>query len=288
LEEAIAYHLDTLKTRHFQKITQGLRNYRSRRGVGIFTVVILSDLVVEYHKVSKNSISAPLFLCAYSTKPRHPNTTIKQYLKIGKMKKLFYSVALLAATMIGFTSCEEEEKVDFRDQAIGNYDVTVKQFYSIGETLYTMEAVINATGVECQDLSVTTTATLTKDGDNLIFTENGSDPDVWKFVKIAEAANGFTFDIEDYTTEIDENGNTAKFSNYNGYILGSTKYNGAFIGGKLEFYLKDNGDFEKAIWAPLLNDEQALAAFQEKIKGSELEKILTDGDVILKFSCTKK
>ncbi len=204
------------------------------------------------------------------------------------MKKLFYSVALLAATMIGFTSCEEEEKVDFRDQAIGNYDVTVKQFYSIGETLYTMEAVINATGVECQDLSVTTTATLTKDGDNLIFTENGSDPDVWKFVKIAEAANGFTFDIEDYTTEIDENGNTAKFSNYNGYILGSTKYNGAFIGGKLEFYLKDNGDFEKAIWAPLLNDEQALAAFQEKIKGSELEKILTDGDVILKFSCTKK
>lgn len=205
------------------------------------------------------------------------------------MKKILYSVALLAATMIGFTSCdEEEEKVDVRDQALGNYDVTIKQFYSIGEKLYTMESVIKATGVECPDLSVTTTATLTKDGDNLKFTENDSDPDVWKFVKIAEAANGFTFDIEDFTTEIDAEGNTAKFSNYNGYVLGSTKYNGAYIGGKLEFYLKDNGDFEKAIWAPLLNDEEALAAFREKIKGSELEKILTDGDVVLEISCTKK
>ena len=51
------------------------------------------------------------------------------------MKRIFYSVAILAATMIGFTSCDEEdEKVDIKEQAVGDYNVTV-QYWKVLVTL---------------------------------------------------------------------------------------------------------------------------------------------------------
>lgn len=210
------------------------------------------------------------------------------------MKRIFYSVALLAATMIGFTSCDEEE-TDFRDQAIGEYNVTLKQYYAIensgsdGNTLYTMEAVMKASGAtECPDLSKQFTATLSKDGDGLKLTATSVFSDEWTFVKVTEAANGFTFDIKEYEAIVDDAGSKAKFTNYPGALLGDVKYNGLYTNGELKFNLKDNGELEKAIWKPLTDNADAFAAFQEKIKGSELEKILTDGYVVLKFTCTKK
>lgn len=212
------------------------------------------------------------------------------------MKKILYSVALLAATMIGFTSCdEEEEKPDFRDQAIGEYNVTLKQYYAIENsdadeyTLYTMESVMKASGAtDCPDLSKQFTATLSKDGEGLKLTATSVFSDEWTFVKLAEASNGFTFDIKEYEAVVDNAGTKAKFTNYPGAKLGDVKYNGLYTNGVLKFNLKDNGEMEKAIWKPLTDDADAFAAFQEKIKGSELEKVLTDGDVILQFTCTKK
>lgn len=211
------------------------------------------------------------------------------------MKRIFYSVALLAATFVGFTSCEEEEESDFRDQAIGEYNVTLKQYYALENsgadknTLYTMEAVMKASGAtECPDLSKQFTATLSKDGDGLKLTATSVFSDEWSFVKVTEASNGFVFDIKEYEVIVDDAGTKAKFSNYPGASLGGVKYNGIFTNGELSFNLKDNGEMEKAIWKPLTDDADAFAAFQEKIKGGELEKILTDGDIVLQFTCTKK
>lgn len=205
------------------------------------------------------------------------------------MKRIFYSVALLAATMIGFTSCEEEEaKTDFRDEAIGDYDVTLSQNYAIGHKLYSMESVFEATGIKCPDLSKSFTATLSKNGDGLKLTATSVFSDEWTFVKLAEGTNGFTFEIEEYETEIDDAGTKAKFSNYLGYKLGDVEYNGGYLRGKLEFFLKDNGEFKKAIWEPVTNDAETLAAFQERIKGSQVETILTEGEIVLEVTCTKK
>lgn len=205
------------------------------------------------------------------------------------MKRLFYLSALAIATLIGFASCEEEEEVDIRDQAIGTYDIKISQYYSIDSKLYTMESIFKNLGEELADLSFTATATLTKDGDGLKMTTNESDPESWTLVKIGEASNGFTFDIENWTIEIDDAGTKVTFSNYNGYKLGDVSYNGAYINGKLEFYLKDaNDEFEDYIWAQIINDEEAMKTFNERIKGTELEKIFTDGTIVFIVSCTKK
>ena len=135
------------------------------------------------------------------------------------MKRIFYSVAILAATMIGFTSCDEEdEKVDIKEQAVGDYNVTV-QYYMYDNSGKELESFGDADKGS---------GSVAINGDALKLTYDG---DAYNLVKIAEASNGFTFDVEDLTAT--EDGKTYTLTGYNAYELKSndgksTKYNGVF------------------------------------------------------------
>lgn len=106
------------------------------------------------------------------------------------MKRIFYSVALLAATMIGFTSCEEEEeaKTDLRDKLVGEYSAELTYMVSEdGKDFY------NMLKEDIVELGLTTeinTITITKNGDDALAINIGND--TFKTTEIVEE-NSATF-----------------------------------------------------------------------------------------------
>lgn len=51
------------------------------------------------------------------------------------MKKLIYSAALFAATMIGFTSCDKDDEANVKDRAVGDCTVTMSYWMYDGAQL---------------------------------------------------------------------------------------------------------------------------------------------------------
>lgn len=207
------------------------------------------------------------------------------------MKKLIYSVAMLAATMIGFTSCEEEEeKVDVRDQAIGNYNVKINYYISDGKSW-------DNSGIDPD----TDTGVASIDGNNIKLTIDGDD---FKLVKIAEASNGFTFDVEDAVCT--EDGITYTLKGYNGFELvskkdgTSTKFSGGFFSDTktLKFYMEMPKDqFSAMLSEAFAEDEEFMAPFLALAEvdpvaaidaAAEIEAILSKLSLILEITCKKK
>lgn len=207
------------------------------------------------------------------------------------MKKILYSVALLAATMIGFTSCdEEEEKVDVRDQAIGNYDVKINYFISDGKTWDNSDFTPD-----------TETGVASIDGDNIKLTIDGEN---FKLVKIAEASNGFTFDVEDVVCT--EDGTTYTLKGFNGFELvskkdgKSTKFSGGFFSDTktLKFYMEMPKDqFSAMLSNAFAENEEFMVPLLELAEidpataidaAAEIEAILSKLSLVLEFTCTKK
>ena len=183
------------------------------------------------------------------------------------MKKILYSVALLAATMIGFTSCDEEEKVDVKEQAVGDYTVTSTYYWYDGKALEDME-------LEDDEPAA---AKVVLDGDGLKMTCDG---DVVSIVKIAEASNGFTFDVKEMS--FTEEGQTYTLKGFNGYELKSSdgksvSYNGGYISANktLEFYVE-------------LPTADVAKMFAELFEGNEeLATVFANLSVVMKFTCVK-
>lgn len=132
------------------------------------------------------------------------------------MKNLKSILLLLSVILVSLSSCKEDEPIDVRDAAIGEYNGTMT-FYTLfddGE-LIEDEEVFGAP----QSIS---NITISKDNTNEGSIKINLDGDVVYGSKIAEAANGFTFDIE--SQQFDD----MTINGYNTIELGTSKYNGAF------------------------------------------------------------
>ena len=179
------------------------------------------------------------------------------------MKRLFFSMALLAATMMGFNSCDNDDKnADVREQAVGDYTVSATLY------LYDGKALTELDNEELgEELPLVGKAEI--DGDGMKLTAEGV---VINLVKIAEASNGFTFDVKEMSvTETDEETGeplTYVMDGFNGYELksddgSSVKYDGGFISSTntLEFYVEEPEDEALAIIAMMLMPEDVMGDF---------------------------
>ena len=125
---------------------------------------------------------------------------------------------LLASFSITIVSCSKEETktattADPRDQALGNY--TCK-----------MVANVLVNGVITPVDSSTGSLKVEKDAANsTILIKESTGQLVTTGSKIGVGSNGFTFDIEPQTID------SIALEGYNYFIIGSTKYHGAFISG---------------------------------------------------------
>ena len=125
---------------------------------------------------------------------------------------------LLASFSITIVSCSKEETktattADPRDQAVGNYN-----FKTVSNVLVNgvITPVDSSTGSLKVEKDAANSTILIKESTGQLVT-TGS--------KIGVGSNGFTFDIEPQTID------SIALEGYNYFIIGSTKYHGAFISG---------------------------------------------------------
>lgn len=143
------------------------------------------------------------------------------------MKKtfLFAMGALLGGALL-FTSCGKDDKeddpkpepeveVDIRDAAIGNYSGTTTYYWATDEGMIEDEETFGKPN--------SITGSVEKDSEQSNAIRLAFDGDVFYGNKIAEASNGFTFDIETQTIE------DVKVTGYNVASLGTAEYNGLFL-----------------------------------------------------------
>jgi hypothetical protein len=146
-----------------------------------------------------------------------------------KMKRVifFMTLLMLGFTTVSLTSCtkdeeevkKEEPKVDVREQSIGSYKGEFNLFQADDTS------VVVSTWSE--DFEVK------KDPNNataIDFIMDG-EPGV-KGVKVAEASNGFSFDILKQTIELD--GESYEIEGVDMIDLGGVKYHGAYHSGDKE------------------------------------------------------
>lgn len=149
------------------------------------------------------------------------------------MKKIRFMLAMLliVATAIGFTSCgDDDEDVDVRDQAVGNYSGKINYYYLVDGALTTVPDV-ESTSIP--------TATVSKEGSQALLLN--VDGDLIKLAKVTAASNGFVFDFDGDIKITDDDNEVITLSGYNGFKLTSTdasatSYHGGYINGKLEFF----------------------------------------------------
>ena len=119
-----------------------------------------------------------------------------------------------------FTSCSKDDDddstpvvTDVRDQAVGDYDGKI-YFFALSNT-------------SVADSSFEQNFTIKKNSDNPLsidFVIDGNTEIIG--TKIAEASNGFSFDVEDQ--DFTMNGETVTVTGIDLFQLGGTKYHGAF------------------------------------------------------------
>jgi hypothetical protein len=135
------------------------------------------------------------------------------------MKKTLLIMACIAASLsLTTVSCSKEETktattADPRDQAVGNYN-----FKTVSNVLVNgvITPVDSSTGSLKVEKDAANSTILIKESNGQLIT-TGS--------KIGVGSNGFTFDIE--PQKID----TIELEGFNYFIIGTTKYHGAFISG---------------------------------------------------------
>lgn len=150
------------------------------------------------------------------------------------MKNLYFNRLLLfvfvAVVGFGCSKDDDDVKPDIREQAIGSYSYTG---YAIAEN--------------GSNATVSGHMIVSKHGsDNnmlIISIELDGETDIIHAAKIAEASNGFTFDVVEMDG-IDDDGDKFTISGYDVITLGSSKYHGGFdkekkeisIGFKLKYH----------------------------------------------------
>ncbi len=130
------------------------------------------------------------------------------------MKKLL--LLTLGVILIGFTSCigDEEEKADIRDQAVGAYNGTLEVLYADSyNALYQSESI---------------NFTVSKDENNASSINIHIDNDLVKGVKVAGASNGITFDVQNKTQDVDNDGVQEEIVGEDYFELDGVKYEGAY------------------------------------------------------------
>jgi hypothetical protein len=130
------------------------------------------------------------------------------------MKTKFIVFALLAFVL--FNCSDDDEDKDIRDQAVGTYNYKTKSYYiENGQLVYTGSE-YDVTGTVI--VSKTSSGFEVKEGGDVLYAGE----------KVAEASNGFTFDVKTQTVNDPDLGSIT-FEGYDGYSLNSVKYNGAYI-----------------------------------------------------------
>ena len=122
---------------------------------------------------------------------------------------------------LGLTSCSKDEdpEVDVREQAIGSYEGTVELLaLSDFDLKYHEEAI---------------SFTVSKNNTSVI--DISIDGDIIQGVKVKKASNGFTFDIESQSVNMDDDAEKETIVGENFFELGGVKYNGMYDSGKKEF-----------------------------------------------------
>lgn len=139
------------------------------------------------------------------------------------MKKLV--VGMFALLPLLFVGCSEDEPVDIRLAAVGEYSGTIKYYYLDGTTLVDFN----------QDENVEFEVSKGSDAQTISIQILGSE---FLGTKVTEASNGFTFDINSGIID------GVSFSGYQGIILGSTKFDGRFEKNseRLTFFITDTED----------------------------------------------
>lgn len=129
-----------------------------------------------------------------------------------KNLRLLCFVSFLAAALL---SCsDDDETPDPVSKAVGTYNYRIKFYILDGTKLLYLGASTDETGSAI--LSKTLQGFEVKEGGVLFFA--GS--------KVAVASNGFTFDIESQT--VDMNGDDVVITGFDGATLGTVKYNGLY------------------------------------------------------------
>ena len=200
------------------------------------------------------------------------------------MKKLIYSAALFAATMIGFTSCDKDDDADVKSEAVG--DCTVKTTFLLYD------------GAKLSEFS-------TKEYDaapgKIVNTNEGlqmqSEGDAISLINITESDNGFTCNVKDIlVNDKDEaTGETSTYTvtGFNGYEM---KYNGGYNSSTktLEFYLDWPMDKESLGYCALNLPENAafLTEFatieDEAAQKQKAEELGAKYKYVVKYTCVKK
>jgi hypothetical protein len=145
------------------------------------------------------------------------------------MKKLV--VGIFALLPLLFIGCSEDEPVDIRLAAVGEYSGTVKYYYLDGSNLIDLNIDENIEFVVSIG-SQAKTISINVEGDEFLGT------------KVEEASNGFSFDINSVVL------NGANFSGYQGITQGSAKYDGRYEKNsqRLTFYLNNSIDGETYVY----------------------------------------
>ena len=210
-----------------------------------------------------------LFVKLKEQKKNEARNFLINNLKQKFMKRLFFSMALFAAAMISLNLCYNggnNKSVDVREQAVGDYTVSATLYLYDGKTLTELDN-------NEFDGELPSVGKAELDGDGLKLTADG---EVINLVKIAEASDGFTFDVKNMSvTETDEETGeqvTRTLNGFNGYELkskdgSSVKCNGGFVSSTktLEFYVEMPEEEKLAIIAMWVMPEDTMNDFMDKL-----------------------
>ena len=214
-----------------------------------------------------------------------------------KAKQLSFMLAtMLLAFSASFTACsddDDDDTVDIREQAVGNYTLTTTLYVEEDGKLLPFASELaelnEALGIALEEdaFKYTGTATVSKSGsEKILVSEDDTDGDQWTLSKIKEAANGFIFDVDATTFH------EVSFANYSAYHIEgeTTNYGGGYISPnkKLEFYVYTT--MEEMLDAVLDDEDQdnlialLIAAGYTEADAEEDAK----QKVVFEFTLTKK
>lgn len=144
-------------------------------------------------------------------------------MKSNRTIKSILSFVLIAMVTFTTTSCSEDdaETVDVRDQAIGSYEGTLE--------------ILSLADLNVEYVEDAISFIVEKNDDNASTINISIDGDIIKGVKVAEASNGFTFDIETQSLNLDDDIEDETIEGEDFFELGGTKYHGLYDSSKKEF-----------------------------------------------------
>lgn len=199
------------------------------------------------------------------------------------MRKLFYTAALFAATMIGFTSCDksdDDSSANVKKEAVGDCSVQRAFLLSDGKTLSDFNDKVDYVPASGKIVSTDEGLQMQSDGDAI------------SLINITESANGFTCDVKSILVKDEESGDFT-VTGFNGYEM---KYHGGYNSSTktLEFYLDWPMDNEKIGWCALLLPEnedvmkQITTIEDEAVKTQKIEELGAKYKYVVKYTCVKK